>query len=308
VPSGRPLAPPLAHARAVSHVAFSPNGDIALTVPFEERRVYLWEVNGWKPVGQPLPHPNLVTRAAFDVHGRTVATVSEDGVTRLWDPARPTPTHLLAHKAPVYDVAWSPDGSRVLTACMDEKVRLWDAGTGKLVGGTFEVENRARAVAFSPDGRRFIVGGEEFTAEVRDIETRGIVGQILHHPGGAWAVAYHPDGRIVATAGKGSGAVAGAVRLWAAEFGVGIGPPLAHPGLVRAVAFSPDGQQLASGGADQAVRLWPTPRPAPGEPTELARWVQAATGLEQAPNGKVRVLDAAAWQERRDGASTAGVR
>jgi WD40 repeat protein len=47
------------------------------------------------------------------------------------------------------------------------------------------------------------------------------------------------------------------------------------------------------------VRLWPVSPPLKGEPKDIARLLEARTGLELDPNGTVRVLDAPTWRERR---------
>ena len=38
-----------------------------------------------------------------------------------------------AHQDVVNDVAFSPDGARILTASADHSAKLWDAGTGELI-------------------------------------------------------------------------------------------------------------------------------------------------------------------------------
>jgi WD40 repeat protein len=59
----------------------------------------------------------------------------------------------VAHRGPVFGIAFSPDGRRIGTAGADKTAKVWDAQTGKLVyplgGHPFEVNG----VAFSPDGR-----------------------------------------------------------------------------------------------------------------------------------------------------------
>ncbi len=47
------------------------------------------------------------------------------------------------------------------------------------------------------------------------------------------------------------------------------------------------------------ARLWDAPAPLPDDVPRLAAWVEAATGLELDERGSVRVLDRAAWLERR---------
>jgi hypothetical protein len=47
------------------------------------------------------------------------------------------------------------------------------------------------------------------------------------------------------------------------------------------------------------ARLWPAPAPVPGTPERVTLAVAVATGLELDADGQVHVLDAAAWQERK---------
>ena len=65
-----------------------------------------------------------------------LATASEDGTVRLWDPAtgQPIGDPLTGHTGAVTGVAFSPDGHRLATASDDGTVRLWDPTTGQPVG------------------------------------------------------------------------------------------------------------------------------------------------------------------------------
>ena len=68
------------------------------------------------------------------------------------------------HTAAVTSVAFSPDGTRVLTGSQDNTAKLWDAATGKeilsLPGHTQEVTS----VSFSPDGRNVLTSSRDGTA------------------------------------------------------------------------------------------------------------------------------------------------
>ena len=59
---------------------------------------------------------------------------------------------ILAHKAAVTAVAFSPDGKLLVSADKDGKVNLMDAATGKQLR-TFDSVAGANKIAFSADGR-----------------------------------------------------------------------------------------------------------------------------------------------------------
>jgi WD40 repeat protein len=70
---------------------------------------------------------------------------------------------------PVYSVAFSPDGARVLTGSSDHPARLWDAATGQEIRAFKAHEGVVFSVAFSPDGARVLTGSADKTARLWDI-------------------------------------------------------------------------------------------------------------------------------------------
>ena len=67
----------------------------------------------------------------------------------------------------VKDVAFSPDGARILTASADKTAKLWDAASGKLIA-SFDHQDSVKNAAFSPDGTRILTASADHTAKLWD--------------------------------------------------------------------------------------------------------------------------------------------
>src|SRR5262249_53470310 len=63
-------------------------------------------------------------------------------------------------------VAFSPDGTRVVTASQDGTARVWEARTGATVGPPLRHDGPVRSGAFSPDGTQVVTASEDETAQV----------------------------------------------------------------------------------------------------------------------------------------------
>ena len=105
-------------------------------------------------IGSAAPQPATVA-------GPGGATAAAKG--SLVTIARPDGTQILlvGHRADVNSVAFSADGTRVVTASADHDARIWDARSGALLQvllGHFATVSDAR---FSPDGRWVVTAGPE---------------------------------------------------------------------------------------------------------------------------------------------------
>ena len=75
---------------------------------------------------------------------------------------------LKGHTDSVYSVAFSPDGSRIVTGSWDKTAKVWDARSGAEVLTLKGHTDRVGSAAFSPDGSRIVTGSLDGTTKVWD--------------------------------------------------------------------------------------------------------------------------------------------
>jgi len=228
--------------------AFNPAGT---RLYFHMRRtVHAWEMPSWKPaadygvfgpiVGMSQDGSRIVARALHKGEPDLLILDTGSG-TRIATPH--------GHSG-VLTAAFNATADRVATGSADGSVRLWDAGSGKLLAsrGPSTVTYRYPRIAFSPDGRFFV---STHINRLRLFDARN--GRLLHRINCGltiFAVVFSPDSKRLATADG-----TGAIRIW----NVGSGRAELSWNEVTAVwaaAFSPDGSVLVTGTQTGGVRAW----------------------------------------------------
>jgi WD40 repeat protein len=168
-------------------------------------------------------------------------SVSSDGLA---------PTQSASANSNVYSVAYSPDGSRIVTASEDNMARIWEAQTGRLLG-SLEHDSQVDSAAFSPDGTRIVTASDDGIARVWDVNTRKLLvclkgsGGIVHH------AAFSPDGMMVVAAYEDKKA-----RIWNANTGRQLNELEEHNDIVYSAVFNPDGARIVTASGDGTVRIW----------------------------------------------------
>jgi WD40 repeat protein len=144
------------------------------------------------------------------------------------------------------DVAFSPDGTTVVTAGVDGMVHFWDANTGKEQRSFRAHPKAVLGLAFGPDG--LLATGSEGEVNLWEANTGRQLHSLRGPAGWARSVRFSPDGRRLA-AGFGTQIRAGRppqVIVWDTQTGRELASLRESNWGLLALAFSPDSRQIAT--------------------------------------------------------------
>jgi WD40 repeat protein/transcriptional regulator with XRE-family HTH domain len=248
------------HQDDVFHIEFSPDGKRLVTVS-PDGTAKVWDAL----TGEELltinqgdgARPYWVT---FSPDGSRIAVANtadtSQGWASIWDAA--TGEMLLTlprHNAYFDSVAFSPDGTHIVTTSDDGALRIWDVNNGKelltLYGQTANVAN----AAYSPDGTRIATAIGNNQVKVLEAATGRELFILAGHTRGVRTVGFSPDGARIVTASDD-----GTARIWnispSRELLTMVnGSAIAHP-IGSSLAYSPDGTRLAVAYSDPIAKVW----------------------------------------------------
>lgn len=239
------------HSRAVTCVAYSPNGELLASASLDGTTA-TWDAASGRMLGSVQAHADMVRDIAFSPDGERLATASADGSVKVWKVAGlENVATLPAHADWVTSVSYSTDGKWLASGGRDGKVTLWDAASGQPSRTWQAHQDWVNCVAFSSTENRLATASNDKTVKIWDVATGALAVSLPGHTGEVESVAFSPDGELLASA-----ALDRTVRLWDAKTGAARRVLYGHADRVFDVAFSPDGRRLASASSDQTIRLW----------------------------------------------------
>ena len=100
--------------------------------------------------------------------------------------------------------AFSPDGSRIVTASFDLTARIWDAATAKEIALLRGHDGQLYSAAFSPDGSRIVTASLDQTARIWEAASAKEIAVLRGHEGAVRSAAFSPDGSRIVTGSIGS--------------------------------------------------------------------------------------------------------
>ena len=210
---------------------------------------------GRMPLGQHIFNALGGVRLVFSGDGTHLATTANDGA-RLWDANTGQQLAILkAHTLGVESAAFSPDGTRLVTASADSTARIWDVNSATEIAALHGHTGILTTASFSPDGGKILTASWDGTIRVWDATTGQQLSEIYVAKQGVTHALFTPDGaRIIAASGD--DVVREVIHILDAEDGREIARLTGFSELTLTLAVSSDGRRIGATSIDGTARLW----------------------------------------------------
>ena len=264
--TGKAIAVLTGHQGPVNSAAFNPDGSRIVTAS-GDKTARVWDAATGKAIAVLNGHDGPLRSPGFSRNGWRIVTV-DDKTARLWDATTWREIAALnGHDAPVPTAAFgpfvfgviaafSPDGTRVVTAADDNIARVWDAATGHAIAVLKGHNGPILSAAFSPDGTRVVTSSLDTTMRLWNATTgrelavsRGDYALAFRSEGHLGSIdpsAFSPDGTRVVMASENNTA-----RILDATTWRDIAILSGH-----SAAFNPDSRRVVTASDDGTVRIW----------------------------------------------------
>ncbi|MBI4323970.1 MAG: hypothetical protein HY674_01775, partial [Chloroflexi bacterium] len=170
---------------------------------------------------------------------------------------------LRGHTGVIWQVHWSPTGTRLVSASADKSARIWDTATGEELGRLEGHSAVVRNAVFSPDGKIIATGSLDGTLRLWDAETFTELEPRYQPSGAVMGLAFSRNGRWLAVGSHFDGLVtlidlkARKQRTLRAQFR-----------SVKVVRFVLDDTVLVTAGLDHTIRFWDLTKQPPDDALE----------------------------------------
>jgi WD40 repeat protein len=203
-----------AHHKGVNGVAFSPGGK-QLASGGNDAVARVWEIPSGRQLAQYIGGTFAVPDVEFSPQGSSLAIVNGSLVReRDTQSARFLRTYQAEHA--LFDVAFSPDGSRLAGGSLPGSLEIWDATSGERLIHLPLLEGASSLlvwqVAYSPDGTLLAAASGDGSLYLIEAQTARLIARLKGGSSAMTSAAFSPDGRLIAT-----GSLDGKLKLWGAR-------------------------------------------------------------------------------------------
>src|SRR5262249_4489352 len=193
-------------------IAFSFSRDSrVIAMPVDDADFVIWDVARRSVVRRFAGHLALPSAFAFSPGADRLVSGSlyPESEVRLWrTEGKPIPRQKV-HRNSISDLAYSPDGSRIASASLDQTIGLWHGATLEQLALLRGPTGKVIQVQFTPDSNRLVSLSDDLSIRLW-AAARGDPVAVLHgHTEVINRFALSPDGNTLASSSDD-----GTVRLW----------------------------------------------------------------------------------------------
>ncbi|MCA8968302.1 MAG: protein kinase [Planctomycetes bacterium] len=204
--SGRELRRFDEHNDTVVGVALHPDGRRVVSVGGLEEAI-LWDLESgivqhrW-PVQSDIVDP---VGCAISPDGHTLALTRRRSLIALIDlDSGAIEREWQAHAGAITQLAFTRDGTRLLSASEDDTTGVWDTATGERIAVLGPQGADVLCCAESPDGTRIVTGGRDGSVLFWETEHHELVARFVAHRDYVHALAWNPRDALVTASGDGT--------------------------------------------------------------------------------------------------------
>jgi len=255
-------------------IAFHPEG-ARIAGMSEHGKVVIWDVSKMRAESYFDTRDWGLVGLDWHWKGLRVASHSRDTV-HVWNAS--TGQKLAAISAQkANEIAWSPDGARLLLTAHGGGPRVWDIESGTELARVKRSPGGFRDLVWSREAPVLATSSDDGVTRLWSTETGQVLAHVEHDPAVS-SVALHPDKRRLAYVER------GVIRVWDMDAGAEIATLRSDSTLSARILWHPDGLRLASEEAS-GLTLWDV---AEGRVSMRASAGQAAVrALGWSPSGEV---------------------
>lgn len=256
----------------INAIAFSPDGKLLAAIAKGFDQIKIWSVESGMLQFNLNGTGGSIKQLAFSPDGKWLAAIGAAQTAYLWRVSDGQLQHRLAHTSDLVDIAFSPDGTKLLTGS-DTVAQLWNVSQGRLLQ-VWQTPAQAKAVSFNPNGQRVAIAlssgdiyqwqiGTQFSKpSVKPELNQAAIGQPIRTLSPSLErVIFSPDGQSLAAIDQSND-----VSVWdtaSTKLRFRVATSERNRQGESTIAFSPDGQQLVTTGLEKGsqppvytTRLW----------------------------------------------------
>jgi WD40 repeat protein len=254
-PASAPFSTPVSNS--VTSLAFSPDGN-TLASGCLDQTICLWSTATWALQRTVTNTGPGIISLAYAPNGQTLFAGDLGGVITPWVASTGLRAYSswTAHTGPIWSLACSVDGSKLVSGGDDHAVQLWQTANGKWVTNLTSHSAMITKTCFAPDGSMIASAGNDASLRLWTAQTGAPAYVLAPHTGQVGAMAFSPDATFLVTGG---GGLDNNICLWRSSNGAWLQTiPSLFTNGVTALAVSPDTSLIASAGDryEQVIKLW----------------------------------------------------